>query len=210
MDGRMWSRKHACCTQCGTTEKKHYGQGRCRTCYQRAWAVENHDQIVISQRAWYEKEKAMGTDFAERSRKNRNGPVAEAMRRAGEKCERCPSTEHLHVHHKDHKGSNVPKAMRNNSLENLEVLCRRCHGEEHGNVEGWSRRHPSCVRCGSTEKKHASNGHCTSCVHRHYHPAKTAWARYSGHTCCVVCGKTDRPHRGRGMCTLCHDRQRSR
>ena len=28
----MWSRKHACCVGCGTTERKHYGKGKCYKC----------------------------------------------------------------------------------------------------------------------------------------------------------------------------------
>lgn len=40
------------------------------------------------------------------------------------KCERCGSTENLHVHHKD-------EDRHNNKIENLELLCKPCHKTEH-------------------------------------------------------------------------------
>ncbi len=40
------------------------------------------------------------------------------------KCERCCSLEHILVHHKDEN-------RLNNSLDNLEVLCKKCHQEHH-------------------------------------------------------------------------------
>lgn len=29
----QWTRKHACCVRCGTTERKHSGRGLCTRCY---------------------------------------------------------------------------------------------------------------------------------------------------------------------------------
>lgn len=40
------------------------------------------------------------------------------------KCERCGSNTHILVHHKDEN-------RENNSLENLEVLCKKCHQHHH-------------------------------------------------------------------------------
>lgn len=42
----------------------------------------------------------------------------------GNKCERCGETSNLHVHHKDEN-------FTNNLKENLELLCKPCHNEEH-------------------------------------------------------------------------------
>ncbi len=39
-------------------------------------------------------------------------------------CERCESTENLLTHHRDHN-------RKNNSLENLEILCKKCHQKHH-------------------------------------------------------------------------------
>lgn len=40
-------------------------------------------------------------------------------------CERCGSTATLEIHH-------INRNVRDNSLDNLEVICRPCHMEEHG------------------------------------------------------------------------------
>lgn len=50
-----------------------------------------------------------------------------ALHRAGYKCERCRSHEHLHVHHKTYArfgGNELP--------EDLMVLCVDCHTVQHG------------------------------------------------------------------------------
>ena len=39
-------------------------------------------------------------------------------------CERCQSTENLLAHHKDHNRNN-------NELDNLEILCKKCHQKHH-------------------------------------------------------------------------------
>lgn len=39
-------------------------------------------------------------------------------------CEQCGSVQNLLVHHKDHDRSN-------NELDNLEILCKRCHQKHH-------------------------------------------------------------------------------
>lgn len=51
-----------------------------------------------------------------------------AIKRAGNKCERCGSEKDLQVHHKEPvKG--LPRIGEVNRRENLEVLCRKCHGK---------------------------------------------------------------------------------
>ena len=47
-----------------------------------------------------------------------------AVRNHGNKCNRCGYDEFVIVHHKD-------RDRKNNSLENLEVLCPNCHALEH-------------------------------------------------------------------------------
>jgi 5-methylcytosine-specific restriction endonuclease McrA len=49
-----------------------------------------------------------------------------ALKRAGFKCSRCPSTTRLHVHHKSYErlGEELPR--------DLLVLCDQCHRKEHG------------------------------------------------------------------------------
>jgi hypothetical protein len=40
------------------------------------------------------------------------------------KCNRCESTQHLLVHHKDHDRTK-------NEITNLEILCKKCHQKHH-------------------------------------------------------------------------------
>lgn len=42
----------------------------------------------------------------------------------GKKCNRCSSTRHLLVHHRD-------EDRKNNHISNLEVLCKKCHQRHH-------------------------------------------------------------------------------
>jgi len=44
------------------------------------------------------------------------------LRLRGYKCEHCPSTEHLDVHHTDY---NIQ------TIHTLKVLCKKCHKKEH-------------------------------------------------------------------------------
>lgn len=43
----------------------------------------------------------------------------------GRKCERCPSTKVLQIHHKNYD------SLYNERLEDLEILCLVCHKKEH-------------------------------------------------------------------------------
>ena len=54
------------------------------------------------------------------------------------KCNQCGSTERLAIHHIDGKGRNYTnKNMKpNNDINNLELLCIRCHGSIHGKIGG--------------------------------------------------------------------------
>jgi len=54
------------------------------------------------------------------------------------KCNRCGSTERLAIHHIDGKGRNYTEAKLrpNNNIDNLELLCIRCHGKIHGEMSG--------------------------------------------------------------------------
>ncbi len=58
--------------------------------------------------------------------------------RASRKCEDCYSVNDLTVHHIDRKGRNYEDAGLpvNNAVDNLKVLCRRCHGKIHGGQHG--------------------------------------------------------------------------
>jgi 5-methylcytosine-specific restriction endonuclease McrA len=158
----MWSRKSDCCVRCGTTAVRHGGAGLCMSCYQKDWAIRQGAALRRYKQRWYEESKKR-IDYRAKNQRHRNGPVDAVLARFGHKCSLCGAKKHLQIHHKDHKGHNVPKRDRNNSIENLQVLCRACHGRLHGTVEEWSRKHTQCVDCGTTERKHHAHGRCARC-----------------------------------------------
>ena len=160
-----WSRKSDSCLRCGTTTVRHGGHGLCMSCYQKDWANQHNQTLRQYKKQWYETSKAT-TNYKARNNQNRNGPVDAVLTHFGHKCSECGSGEHLQIHHKDHKGHNVLKRFRNNSFDNLQVLCRKCHGQLHGTVLEWSRNYSKCRMCGSTNKKHHAHGYCTSCLYK--------------------------------------------
>ena len=58
----------------------------------------------------------------------------EVYEKCKKKCEICGCENDLTIHHKDGKGRNYENRglEPNNSLDNLIVLCRSCHGSLHG------------------------------------------------------------------------------
>ena len=74
------------------------------------------DQLCMAQ-GMVKQEVAKATHH-HRARKNRK-----------DKCERCGSTEKLHVHHRDDN-------WKNDDPSNHETVCQKCHGKEHGARRG--------------------------------------------------------------------------
>ena len=68
--------------------------------------------------------------------KNLRSLKLQLLNSRGNKCERCvyDKYEILVVHHKD-------RNKRNNELENLELICPNCHGEEHFLEKSWLNKH---------------------------------------------------------------------
>ena len=69
------------------------------------------------------------------------GNREKAIQRDGEKCVKCNMTRTEHqeryniditVDHIDGTGKNTPMHLKNNSLDNLQTLCFRCHGKKDG------------------------------------------------------------------------------
>jgi len=68
-----------------------------------------------------------------------DGLREEALKRDNYTCQNCYMTQEEHmekwgcsliVHHKD--GNGRYKKNKNNTLENLQTLCKSCHGKKHG------------------------------------------------------------------------------
>lgn len=77
------------------------------------------------------------------------GNRQKALERDGYKCIDCGMTDEEHraiwkrgltVDHKDRKGLGVSKNEKNNSLENLQTLCLKCHGKKDIQLDKASRR----------------------------------------------------------------------
>lgn len=158
-----WTSHHTSCISCGSTKNKHYGHGLCKICYQKDWGESNAKRIKQYKQQWYKTSKSL-IDYREKSRKQKNGKFgAKLLADPHATCCLCGATYDLTIHHRDHRGHNLPPEKRNNKKSNLEILCRRCHGKLHGSVTGWSRNHKKCRRCGTTKYKHHAHGHCIKC-----------------------------------------------
>lgn len=61
-----------------------------------------------------------------------NGAYSQVMERDNNMCRKCGSEDELAVHHIDHSGSHRVESLEaNNDLDNLIVLCRKCHADIH-------------------------------------------------------------------------------
>lgn len=129
--GSRWSRAFVKCIQCNTAERPHFGKGLCRRCYMDKYNASNTKKIKAHKRRWYL--NAGGAEWSKLQREQRNfGGLRDViLTRDGFRCVRCGSSEKLCVHHKDKRGRNVPRLLKNNASENLETLCRKCHMNTH-------------------------------------------------------------------------------
>ena len=67
--------------------------------------------------------------------------VLSVYENSNKKCNICGSTENLAIHHIDGNGRHNEENgnLVNNSLENLQLLCKRCHGSVHSK-EYWNKQ----------------------------------------------------------------------
>lgn len=142
------------CAQCGReTVRNSNRQKYCSDCSKylaRARALEKYYEKADNSeyrernreycRAYYRGERR-GYNQKGENNNNWKGGAGYYQQFRGSCCERCGSTEFLVVHHRDHNHYN-------NSLENLETLCKSCHQVEH---EVWKNFTKGIVR--SSEKE---------------------------------------------------------
>lgn len=173
----MWSRKHIACCECGDTKYEHVGRGLCSLCYYRSYSAKNDEKLTQYKRDWYVAHHAESLVQHKINRENRHfsGLREAVLVRDNHMCCRCKKTTTLIVHHIDGngRGSDTP----NNTLENLQTLCRGCHFlchfhpnlfstppspqlNKHGR---WSIKHDSCIICGTVYSQHAAKGLCMAC-----------------------------------------------
>lgn len=97
----------------------------------------------------------------------------EAIAYGGDACARCEMPrwlaeiaydQDLHVHHLTYANRG------NESMDDLEVLCRRCHEvETFGRSELGEPKRAHCEACGDTHWNYRSN-HCTVCASLRFYP----------------------------------------
>lgn len=87
-------------------------------------------------------------------------------------CRSCGKKEgKLDIHHIDGNGTAKKREDKNNSLDNLITLCRKCHIKadyvrimNERKLKGfWSLYYEKCIECGKTDSKHCSKGVCNRC-----------------------------------------------
>lgn len=105
------------------------------------------DLAVFSKRKYCDREcmkraflKTGQTDQSKRVAHHTSMLMMRLLQPEVQECQICKSTKNLDVHHKDGN-------FRNNTIENLMLLCRSCHMKEH---------HPkgTCMICGEPVKGH--------------------------------------------------------
>lgn len=102
------------------------------------------------------------------------GNREKVIKRDNEKCVRCGVTREEHkllygkditVDHIDRNGKNKPAHLKNNSLENLQTLCFKCHGSKsfvdkqqprstHGKLSMYTNYGCRCELCVEANKKY--------------------------------------------------------
>ena len=75
-----------------------------------------------------------------------------ALRRANNQCEKCGSLVDLQVHHKEALKGEVRWNNAKNRLDNLVVLCRDCHWQQHRGIEKKTGREHLMDACQSVMK----------------------------------------------------------
>ena len=173
----MWARNYVACVRCGKNDTRHVTRGLCNRCYRVEYARAHKERLVQYKHEWYV-QFVQGTDRGKtrRERLYFSGLREAILVRDGSACVRCNSHNSLVVHHKDGQGRSVKHP--NNTLENLETLCRSCHINEHraellktkqqngfhrSTLGRWSRYYDCCRRCHTTTIRHSGHGYCRTC-----------------------------------------------
>jgi len=152
-------------------------KGLCHPCYFADYVPRNSKVIKGYKDKWYEnfkKEGGLELMKTKRELDHFDGMREAALKRDSYECVRCKARTKLAVHHKDGQGRNVPREDKNNTLENLETLCRSCHMIEHSEkikaarakrLNFWSPKHKlkACIECNSDRNRHSRDGYCGTC-----------------------------------------------
>ena len=216
MTEKPWSRKYKQCVCCGKTKFKHFAKGLCSSCYMRKYNKnpKNTEKIKKTKSEWYKKQPK--EKFKEKREKTQFDSKRQlTLRRDNFTCQKCGCTYlvNLVVHHLDGAGRN--KKVKNNSLDNLQTLCRKCHANAHRNLllssrksYRWSKHHLRCKGCKTSKKKHFGHGYCKDCYYKFItlkkKPLKKMFEWSRKYPQCINCGTTETKHEGYGLCRKCY------
>jgi len=123
------------CPECGEDFPYKSGpQHRCPQCQRKAEVRKIHE--------WLASDKDRLKQYTDKTRDNYHfsGNRKSALERDNYTCQHCGTQDDLQVHHIDGNGMTSPRESRNNDLDNLITLCRRCHTKEHHRI-----RHSNCA-----------------------------------------------------------------
>ena len=95
--------------------------------------------MSVFKRRKYCDQQCMAADRATHASVSIHGHRYRSKKHRREACERCGSTEKLHVHHKDND-------WRNDDISNLETLCASCHIRHHWATDGRRERQANTRR----------------------------------------------------------------
>jgi len=97
------------------------------------------EDLGVFKRRKYCDKQCMAAHHATQEPTSKAGHQWRSRRHRKSACERCGSTEKLHVHHKDNN-------WRNGDISNLETLCASCHIKHHWATDGRRERMASTRR----------------------------------------------------------------
>jgi len=135
--------RRASCRVCQNKENKEYKTTDKAKELNKAWKKSDAGKACAKRyrenNSEHIKEYCKTEEYKTRSRKSADnqrfeGNRAKVLSRDNNKCVICGSTKGVQVHHKDGKGRNTPKELRNNDIDNLITLCASCHIKQHNPV----------------------------------------------------------------------------
>jgi len=109
------------------------------------------------------------------------GNKHKTLKRDKNRCVKCGMKQNKHiikwgtmltVDHKDGNGCSSKK--KNNKMNNLQTLCKICHGKKdykHKNIKDfeWSYMYKKCILCGTNKTEHQAKGKCARCYLKLWH-----------------------------------------